>query len=85
MAIYFMYGIHHSKQALSGDGPTSDFLQRLTQPTKRARSPSSDEGPLSPTSESENDDEGPLSPTSESENDDEGFQSNLLTSEDDAH
>jgi len=71
MAIYFMYGIHHSKQALSGDGPTSDFLQRLTQPTKRARSPSSDEGPLSPTSESENDDEG--------------FQSNLLTSEDDAH
>jgi len=71
MAIYFMYGIHHSKQGLSGDGPTSDFLQRLTQPTKRARSPSSDEGPLSPTSESENDDEG--------------FQSNLLTSEDDAH
>lgn len=71
MAIYFMYGIRHSKQALSGDGPTGDFLQRLTQPTKRARSPSSDEGPLSPTSESENDDEG--------------FQSNLLTSEDDAH
>lgn len=70
MAIYFMYGIHHSKQASSGDGTTSDFLQRLTQP-KRTASPSSDEGPLSPTSESENDDEG--------------FQSNLLTSEDDAH
>lgn len=69
MAIYFMYGIHHSKQASSGDGTTSDFLQRLTQP-KRTASPSSDEGPLSPTSESEND---------------EGFQSNLLTSEDDAH
>lgn len=71
MAIYFMYGIHHSKQELSGNGPTSDFLQRLTQSTKRTRTPSSDEGPLSPTSESENDDEG--------------FQSNLLTSEDDAH
>ena len=70
MAIYFMYGIHHSKQAPSGDGTTSDFLQRLTEP-KRTGSPSSDEGPLSPTSESENDDEG--------------FQSNLLTSEDDAH
>lgn len=67
MAIYFMYGIHHSKQALNGDG---DFLQRLTQP-KRTGTPSSDEGPLSPTSDSENDDEG--------------FQSNLLTSEDDAH
>lgn len=68
MAIYFLYGIHHSKQALSPDGPTSDFLQQLTQPERRG-SPSSDEGPLSPTSESENDDEG--------------FQSNLLTSEDD--
>ena len=70
MAIYFMYGIHHSKQALNGDGPTSDFLQRLAHP-KHSDTPSSDEGPLSPTSESENDDEG--------------FQSNLLTSEDDAH
>jgi len=69
MAIYFMYGIHHSKQALDGDGPTNDFLQRLTHP-KRTDTPSSDERPLSPTSESEND---------------EGFQSNLLTSEDDAH
>lgn len=71
MAIYFMYGIHNSKEALSGDGSTGDFLERLTQPAKRTGTPSSEEGPLSPTSESENDDEG--------------FQSNLLTSEDEAH
>ena len=68
MAIYFMYGIHNSKETLNRDG---DFLQRLTEPAKRAGTPSSEEGPLSPTSDSENDDEG--------------FQSNLMTSEDDAH
>lgn len=70
MAVYFMYGIHNSKEALNGDGPAGDFLERLTRP-KRTGTPSSEDGPLSPTSDSENDDEG--------------FQSNLLTSDDDIH
>ena len=68
-----MYGFHNSKERLSGDGPSRDFLHRLTDQSrdvrKRAESLSSEDGPLSPSSESEND---------------EGFQSNLLTSEDES-
>ena len=73
MAIYFMYGVHNSKEGLEGDSRSRDFLQRLTEPARdvrvRAGSLSSDEGPLSPSSDSEND---------------EGFQSNLMTSEDES-
>ena len=73
MAIYFLYGVHNSKEGLGGDSRSRDFLQRLTGSARdvcvRARSVSSDEGPLSPSSDSEND---------------EGFQSNLMTSEDES-
>ena len=73
MAIYFLYGVHNSKEGLGGDSRSRDFLQRLTGSARdvrvRARSVSSDEGPLSPSSDSEND---------------EGFLSNLMTSEDES-
>ena len=73
MAIYFLYGIHNSKEGLSGDSRSRDFLDRFTEPPRdvrvRAVSLSSEDGPLSPSSESEND---------------EGFQSNLMTSEDES-
>lgn len=68
-----MYGVHNSKEGLTGDSRSRDFLQRLTKPARdvrvRARSVSSEEGPLSPSSDSEND---------------EGFQSNLMTSDDES-
>lgn len=71
MAIYFMYGVHNSK-GLTGDSQSRDFLQRLTGSTRDVRTcagSSSDEEPLSPSSDGEND---------------EGFQSNLMTSEDES-
>lgn len=74
MAIYFMYGVHNSKVTFTKDDTSRDFLQRLTKPTRdvhvRTGTPSSEEGPMSPSSDSENDDEG--------------FQSNLMTSEDES-
>lgn len=72
MAIYFMYGVHNSKEGLTGDSQSRDFLQRLTGSTRDVRTcagSSSDEEPLSPSSDGEND---------------EGFQSNLMTSEDES-
>ena len=73
MVIYFMYGFHNSKERLSEDSLSRDFLYRLTAPScyvrKRARSLSSEDGPLSPSSDSEND---------------EGFLSNLMTSDDES-
>ena len=73
MAIYFMYGVHNSKEGTDGDNSSRSFLQRLTEPSSDARvragSLSSDEGPLSPYSVSEND---------------EGFQSHQLTSDDES-
>lgn len=73
MAIYFMYGVHNSKEGTDGDNSSRSFLQRLTEPPSDARvragSLSSDEGPLSPYSASEND---------------EGFQSHQLSSDDES-
>lgn len=73
MAIYFMYGIHRSKVDFTKDDVSRDFLDRLLPSAHdehvRSWTPSSEEGPMSPSSDSEND---------------EGFQSNLMTSEDES-
>lgn len=73
MAIYFMYGIHNSKVDFTKYDVSRDFLDRLIPSARdehvRTWTPSSEEGPMSPSSDSEND---------------EGFQSNLMTSEDES-
>lgn len=73
MTIYFMYGFHNSKEQLIGDSLSRDFLYRLTAPSryvrKRTGSLSSEDEPLSPSSDSGND---------------EGFLSNIMTSEDES-
>ena len=73
MAIYFMYGIHNSKVDFTKYDVSRDFLDRLIPSARdehvRTWTPSSEEGPMSTSSDSEND---------------EGFQSNLMTSEDES-
>ena len=68
-----MYGVHNSKEGLGAVSGSRDFLQRLTRSTRDVRA----------RTESVSSEEGPLSPSSDSEND-EGFQSNLMTSEDES-
>lgn len=67
MAIYFMYGVHCSKEGAETTD-TQEFLLQYdsTGPsggkrTRRPVSPSSDEGPLNTSSETEGEDEGFLS------------------------
>lgn len=73
MTIYFMYGFHNSKERVIGDSQSRDFLYRFTAPSRYVRkgagSLSSEDGPLSPSSDSEND---------------ERFLSNLMTSDDES-